>query len=64
MQDRFRAQSVEQLQELSEHKQQRLEDLLARHNDGDVTGEELSELRALESEVEELAHSNAQRLPS
>ena len=50
------------LRTLPESKQQRLDALMERHNEGRLAATELEELRALVEEAEEIARSNARRL--
>lgn len=50
------------LRSLPDDKQRRLDELMERHNDGQVTEDTLDELRALVAEAEEIARSNARRL--
>ena len=50
------------LRSLQESKQQRLDALMERHNEGRLADDELGELRALVEEAEAIARSNARRL--
>ena len=50
------------LRSLPESEQQRLDRLMAGHNEGQLSSTEEGELRALVAEAEELARSNARRL--
>ena len=58
----FAEQDTTTLRELPESKQRRLDELMLGHNEGRLAGDELEELRALLSEAEGIARSNARRL--
>ena len=58
----FAEPSTVTLQAFPAARQQRLDELMGRHNEGQLTSEELAELRAMVAEAEEIARSNARRL--
>lgn len=58
----FSERATPALKTLSDSKQRRLDDLMARHNEGALHPRELDGFRELVAEAEEIARSNASRL--
>ena len=58
----FSEQSTATLEQLPAAKQRRLDELMDRHNEGNLLPADLAELRALVDEAERIARGNARRL--
>jgi DNA-binding Xre family transcriptional regulator len=58
----FAEPAASMLETLSDRDQERLEQLMARHNEGQLAADELGELGALVERAETLARANARRL--